>query len=277
MESTGLLGDEAMAQPQLHVPSLSRLALEYVLPPFEWSGMVLGSPILATAPRGDGHPVLLLPGFTASGYSMWVLRNVLTSLGHEARGWGQGYNFGPHRRIVEGLTERLVKLHTDSGRKVSLVGWSLGGMYARELARRHGDLVRDVITLASPFRMTRDDRSRASWWYDILAPDYDELLNLSVKEQNREPVPVPCTSIYSRNDGIVRWHVCIDEGGPHRENIEVRGSHSGLGFNLAAVYAICDRLGQPEGQWQPFSPPTAFRRLYPKPALWRDVRAVLAG
>jgi pimeloyl-ACP methyl ester carboxylesterase len=275
MRSTGLLEDHTTAHSPLRPPSLSRLALEFVLPPIEWGGMVAGSPILATAPRGDGHTVLLLPGFTASSHSMAPLRSVLTALGHQARGWGQGYNFGPHRRIVEGLTRRLVNLHRDSGGKVSLVGWSLGGMYARELARRHGDIVRDVITMASPFRMTRVDRSRASWWYDILGPEYDGLLNLSVNEQHREPVPVPCTSIYSRNDGIVRWHVCIDEGGPNRENIEVRGSHSGLGQNLAALYAVCDRLAQPEGRWQQFSPPLALRHLYPKPALWRDVRAVV--
>jgi pimeloyl-ACP methyl ester carboxylesterase len=252
----------------LRPPPLSRLAFEYMLPPIELAALVAGSPLLSMGRRGDGHPVLLLPGFIASDAAMRPLRAILAAKGFAATGWGLGTNLGPHPHIVDGMTRRLEELHEASGRKVSLVGWSLGGMYARELARRHPEWVRAVVTLASPFRMREFDRNRATWWYELLGPDEAELVDLSLAEQDRNPVPVPCTSIYSRLDGVVRWHACIDEDGPGRENIEVRGSHSGLAWNLAAVYAACDRLAQPEGAWQPFRPPAALRRLYPRPDWW---------
>lgn len=248
-------------------PPLSRLALEQ-LAVFEFGSLVAASPLLRLLPGGDGHPVLVLPGFGASDRSTAQLRSVLRTAGHAPRGWHLGTNVGPHPRIVSGLTHRLVDLHGRHESKVSLVGWSLGGVYARELARAYPDLVRQVITLASPFRFRPGDHTYASAWYDLIGPARNPFPGQTVAEHERPPVPVPTTSIYTRTDGVVRWHLCVESAGPERENVEVVGTHSGLGHNIAAVIAIADRLAQPAGQWRKFQPPAVVRHLYPTPSNW---------
>jgi pimeloyl-ACP methyl ester carboxylesterase len=192
--------------------------------------------------RGDGHGVLVLPGFAAGDPSTAPLRWALQAHGYAAQGWGLGRNVGLTRRITAGLRARLAELA--SGQRISLVGWSLGGIYARQLARERPDLIRQVITMGSPFRTFEGRYSR--------------------------PLGMPVTSIYTRDDGVVRWHHCIDELGASRQasNIEVYGTHIDLGVNPAVIFAVLDRLGQPEDAWQPFRPPLALRPLYPAPASW---------
>ena len=257
----------------LRAPSFHLRVLENLAVVETWAA-VPSLPLLACTPRGDGHPVLVLPGFTAADASTWYLRAVLRSKGHAAHGWGLGTNVGPHPRIVRGIERRLLALADRHGRAVSLVGWSLGGVYARELARSHPDRVRGIVTLASPFRLRDDDRSTAQQLYRRLAPRTDPFPGRLAREHDREPLPVPATSIYTRTDGVVRWHACIDAVGPTSENIEVRGTHSGLGVNAAALLAVADRLAQPEGAWRPFVPPRLLAPLYPTPASWEPRDAV---
>ena len=251
-------------------PSLRLRALENLVLVEAWTAVPALS-ILAWAPCGDGHPVLVLPGFAASDNSTWYLRNVLRAKGHAAHGWGLGSNVGPHPRVVRGMERRLLELADQHGRSVSLVGWSLGGVYARELARTHPDKVRSVVTLGSPFRLRDDDGSSAQALYRRLAPHRDPFPGRLAREHQRDPVPVPTTSIYTRTDGVVRWHACIDVAGPTSENVEVRGTHTGLGLNAAALLVVADRLAQPDGRWQPFRPPRLFAHLYPEPASWAPV------
>ena len=150
--------------------------------------------------------------------------------------------------------------------KVSLVGWSLGGIYARELARLHPEAVRQVITLGSPFRLRDGDRSSATFLASRLARRFVPMSpDVGLPEDERAPLTVPATNIYTRTDGVVRWHVCVDSEGPARENIEVRGSHSGLGYNPAVLLAIADRLGQREGEWEPFRASWHLAHLFPDP------------
>ncbi len=210
--------------------------------PFEYAVMATTAPILSRLGRGDGHPVMVLPGFAADDRSTKPLRGILRNQGYRAHGWRLGSNTGPTTEIVEGVAERLLDLHRQSGRTVSLIGWSLGGIYARELAREHSHAVRQVITLGSPFRRVEDDRSDPA------------------------PLTVPATSIYTRTDGIVQWRTCLEADGPERENIEVTGSHCGLGYNPAVVVAVSDRLRQPEGEWRPFQPTLLQRPMFPMPA-----------
>jgi pimeloyl-ACP methyl ester carboxylesterase len=235
----------------------------------EFGAFLAASPLLRLIGRGDHHPVLVLPGFTGGDRSTVPLRAFLRGQGYWVHGWHLGSNIGPHRHIVEGMEKRLDALHRRHGKKVSVIGWSLGGIYARELARQWPEKVRQVITLGSPYRFREGDRSNASDLYDRLAPREDPWPGHDLREEHRPPLEVPSTSIYTRTDGIVRWHGCIDGEGPNCENIEVRGSHSGLGHNPAVLYVVADRLAQPEGTWAPFRAPSWTRsRIYPRPAVW---------
>lgn len=256
-----------MAHAPVRPPALWLLAFDH-LALLEWSAFVALAPTVAFMGVGDGHPVLVLPGFTGSDQSTAPLRAALIQKGYGAHGWGLGANVGPHPYVVTGMHRRFEVLHRRYGSKISLIGWSLGGIYARELARRYPDLVRQVITLASPYRMRRGDRGRGSRLFDLVGPRIDGFLPQVDPEECRPPLPVPATSIYTRTDGIVRWHTCIDAVGPGRENIEVRGSHTGMGCNLAAFIAITDRLAQPEGVWTAFRPPPPLRYLFPPAVSW---------
>ena len=182
------------------------------------------TPLLASLPRGDGHPVLVLPGLGRSDGSTAPLRWFLGQLGYRSFGWGLGQNRGFGRHVTDGLDELLTAKRGHG--PVSVIGWSLGGLHAIDLARRRPDAVRSLITLGSP-----------------------------LGAHHRPPATVPTTSIYSRSDTIVSWRTSILPAGSRRENVEVRGSHLGLGHNPAVVVVVADRLAQRSGHWQPFAAP----------------------
>lgn len=212
----------------------------------EFAGLLPAFPLLGRAPRGDGHPVLVLPGFFASDRSTRPLRWFLRDRGYHVHGWRLGRNLGPTPEIVAGLGQRFADIRARHGRTMSIVGWSLGGIYARELARRFPDDVRQVITLASPFR----DPSATNVARILRPRPRGDLGTLAARL--RDPLSVPATSVYSRSDGIVAWRSCLDEAGPRSENVEVRSSHCGMGHHAATLLVIADRLAQPEGAWRPF-------------------------
>lgn len=226
-------------------------------------------PWLRRVRRGDGHPVLVLPGFTANDRSTGPLRSILRGQGYWTHGWRLGPNLGPTPHVVEGLVRRFDVLQQEHDQPISLIGWSLGGIFARELARAFPQQVRQVITLGSPFRINEGDRSAASGLYERLRPLHALDRVPPPPEETRPRLAMPATAIYTRTDGIVRWWQCVEADGPHRETIAVRGSHSGLGFNPAAVYAVSDRLAQPVGAWQPFAAPAWARGWYPRAVGWR--------
>jgi pimeloyl-ACP methyl ester carboxylesterase len=213
-------------------------------------------------PAGDGHPVLVLPGLLASDTSTRALRGFLKNQGYGAHGWRQGRNLGPRDGVEELLLDRINELSDRYGRKVSLVGWSLGGLYARQAAKRAPDAVRLVITLGSPF--TGHPRATNAWRV------YEYASGHRADEPHfagplSEPPPVPTTSIFSRTDGICAWQCCVEREGAWTESIEIEGSHCGLGHHPAAVYAIADRLAQPEGAWTPFDRSGWRSLIYPDP------------
>jgi pimeloyl-ACP methyl ester carboxylesterase len=210
----------------------------------EYAAFVLSWPLQRSLPRGDGHVVLVLPGFLASDVSTRPLRRALTRLGYDAQGWGLGRNTGASPRVRDGMVRRLEQLHDRSGRKVSLVGWSLGGVYARELARGAPHRVRRVITLGSP--INGDPRGSSA---DALYRRVNRLEGAPVDwegiRRRRQPPPVPCTAVYSRSDGIVAWRCAQELPAPNTENVEVRGSHCGLGANPGVLRVIATRLARP--------------------------------
>ncbi len=213
-------------------PAPGRLAADGARAAAELAAMGAALPFLRRAPRGDGHPVLVLPGLTASDRSTRPLRAFLRDRGYHVHGWRLGANVGPTSQILSGLRARMEALGDQHGQPVSLIGWSLGGIYARQIARSTPRAVRDVITLGSPFRISGGG-----------------------------PPSCPVTAVYTRADGVVDWRTCLEDPGPRRESIEVRASHTGLGHHPAVLLLIADRLAQPDGTWSPFQPTATWRRL----------------
>ncbi|MDD3444630.1 MAG: alpha/beta hydrolase [Zavarzinia sp.] len=223
-------------------------------------------PLLRLAPRGDGHPVLVLPGFLASDLSTVLLRRFLKHRGYSVQAWELGRNLGPNGALEDGLRHRLLDIVRSHGCKVSLIGWSLGGVYAREMAREAPQLVRQLITLGSP--IAAGPKSTNAWklFERLSGESVDDVAEAYAQQMFAAVDGVPSTAIYSMSDGIVAWRGCLEQPGPMRENIRVRGSHCGLGHNAAALLAIADRLAQPEGSWAPFEPKGAQALLFPRPA-----------
>jgi triacylglycerol esterase/lipase EstA (alpha/beta hydrolase family) len=208
-------------------------------------------PWLSNTPKGDGHPVLVLPGLLADDTSTRPLRGFLSAQGYGAHGWKLGRNLGLRGSVEGDMLARIDGLHARyDGRKVSLVGWSLGGLYARQLAKIMPGKVRCLISLGSPF--AGSPKSTNAWRaYEMASGGKVEDLDLLTHGLADAP-PVPTTSIFSRTDGICAWQTCLNDDGPQTENIEVIGSHCGLGHHPAAVFAVADRLAQPEGAWKKF-------------------------
>ncbi|HEX8804661.1 MAG TPA: hypothetical protein VF743_10715 [Acidimicrobiales bacterium] len=251
--------------PGVRGPSLIDLVLELPRSNWELGGFVAMAPVLRAAPAGDGHPVLVLPGFQADDLSTLALRTYLRTLGYPTHGWRLGRNIGPTPEVVAGMLRAVRALRAEHGRRPSLVGWSLGGVYARELARLLPDDVRQVITLGSPFNVRDMRQTRTAPWYRRLEPRHDGNYRLGRYVPSADPPPVPSTAVYTRGDGIVSWETTVQRAGARAENVEVRGSHCGLGHNAAVVLAVADRLAQREGTWAPFRPAWPFRRWYPAP------------
>ena len=255
----------AAASPGLKPPSKLLFALELRAIP-ELGGFLASLPMLtALAPRGDGHPVLVLPGLVTSDRSTVPLRTFLKSKGFDAHGWELGRNYGPLPGIERGMVDRIRKLADGSGEKVSLVGWSLGGVYARQLAKMLPDEVRCVVTLGSPFG--GDPRATNAWrLYELTSGHKVDDRERHMGGAIADAPPVPTTAIFSRTDGICAWRACMELEGPITENIEVEASHCGLGHHPAAIYAVCDRLAQPEGAWRKFERAGVKAVFYPDPA-----------
>ncbi len=216
---------------------------------------------LSNAPEGDGHPVMILPGFLgADGYNL-ALRRFLTRINYSAHGWGLGRNLGPQAGVLEALEARIRFLADRYEGKVSLVGHSLGGIFARELAREFPDLVRQVISLGSPFGEGRMTGSYPARLFAALNPK--EELPIAEDGLHLAP-PVPTTAIYSRGDGIVNWKTTVQvDGHEESQSIRVRGSHCGMTLNPFIWYLVAERLAVPHGQWRPFESRAWQTLFYP--------------
>jgi pimeloyl-ACP methyl ester carboxylesterase len=212
-------------------------------------------------PRGDGHPVIVFPGLGANHLSIGSMLHLYKQLGYAVRGWELGINTGPRGELdawLHELARHVDALGAPHRQSMSLVGISLGGIYAREVAKRLPGRVRQVITVGTPFA-GRAEHTNAAWLYRLLngrAPQVDDALLARL----RASPDVPSTSVFSRSDGVVAWQACLhDEGASRAENIEVASSHCGLGWNAQVLSIIADRLHQPEGAWRPYALSAAKR------------------
>jgi pimeloyl-ACP methyl ester carboxylesterase len=217
-------------------------------------------PLLRWAPRGEPHPVLVLPGLMASDLSTRVLRAWLGRLGYPVVGWALGRNRGPTQEVLSELPLLVDRLAREHGTSVSIVGWSLGGIYARRLARRAPRQVRQVISLGSPFALADRavDGSPGARAYQRFTPAGGSGRPHASRTSPARPLSVPSTAVYSRWDGVVDWRACRQEPGPISENVAVRSSHLGMGHDPAVLWVVADRLAQPRHDWRPFRRPTRF-------------------
>jgi len=211
-------------------------------------------PLLTRVPGGSG-PVLLIPGFTASDNSTWFLRRFLSRLGYDCHGWEQGVNRGLTGAVFDQLVERLRKLFERQGLPVALVGWNIGGFYARALANRHPELVKQVITLATPFALPSvngvSQALNRLYRYINDGGSGSDIMNDSAAWE--QTPPVPSSSIYSEGDGVTNWRYCLQQPGLRSENIRIVGSHLGMTVNPAAYFVVADRLAEDPGSWHSFA------------------------
>lgn len=236
-------------------PSLALLGSEPFRAATEFARHRFRKPGEATG--GDGHPVVIFPGLGADGKSVATLRAHCRALGYDAFDWGQGYNSGPQGDLdtwLHDLKSQVVELLAGKAQSATLIGWSLGGLYAREIGKLMAPRIRQVITMGTPFN-AGVHHTNAGWLFRLLNGRSTEIdSDLSIRL--RTPPPMRTTSIYSRSDGVVAWQTCCH----HRQSslvhdIEVGGSHLGMNWNRDVLAVVADRLGQQPGPWRRYKTP----------------------
>ncbi|MDP5071752.1 MAG: alpha/beta fold hydrolase [Congregibacter sp.] len=210
--------------------------------PIDWASVLLRAPQLACASKGDGRPIMLLPGYGTDERSMRPLGRYLKYLGYDVHDWGLGRNRGDVDEDMVRVGERARKLQDErGGASITLIGWSLGGVVAREAARLFEPHIREVITLGTPIV--------GGPKYTVVADQFAKIANINLDEFEREVhernsigIRQPLTCIYSRSDGVVGWRACIDTYNDQARNIEVSTSHFGIGVNGSVWKIIADTL-----------------------------------
>lgn len=208
--------------------------------PWQFARLALKTPALRRLPRiGAGAPVVDIPGWRAPEASSAPLRSFLRWLGYEAMPWGFGTNQGDPQGDAERLAPLVVERAEASGRPVSLVGWSLGGVIAREVARNEPDAVRQVVTYGTPVIGGPTHTIGAS---SFGAEESERITRMIEEVESENPITVPVTAIYTKRDGIVDWRACIDRHSVEVEHIEVASTHLGLGIDPDVWRIIAERL-----------------------------------
>ena len=271
LPATHFAEDHAKPPARLYTLLEWRSLIELGLLPVSW-------PWLRGTPKGDGHPVLLLPGFAAGDATLLPLAAFLRSRGYAVETWGFGRNRGFNRKFAAALEQKVRYMHHRAGRKVSLIGWSLGGVFAFDMAHRLPECVRGVYSLGSPMRLSPahiEAPLAVKVLYRWLAHPLGPVAHMAMSRAKllETPPPVPSACIYSATDGVVPQHAAVIEAGrKQHENLPVPGSHLGLGVNPLVMWMLANRLAQDEGRWSPFAPRGAIARIYrrllalPKPA-----------
>lgn len=193
------------------------------------------------------HPVAVFPGFSAGDLSTFVIRRYLQNAGYRVHRWRLGLNRGNVPALIPKVVSRTEALYERYGEPVSLVGWSLGGVLAREVARERPEIVRGVVTLGSPV-IGGPKYTRAARFYENVLGEDLNAIEEAVAERNLVPIPVPLTAIYSKRDAVVKWEACIDHHNAQCEHIEVDASHLSLGFDprvLQLVLRALEESGAP--------------------------------
>lgn len=205
------------------------------------SRLLLGSSRLRRAPRGDGRISVFVPGWRAPDATTLPIRGYLHSLGHDVRSWGLGTNRGDVEALRDQMIPTVVAFAETSGRPVNLVGWSLGGVISREIARSAPDAVRRVVTYGTPVIDGPRHTAGASTYDDA---EIERISELQRHLDGTEPISTPITAIFTRKDTVVDWRACIDRTSLDVTMIEVGSTHVGLGLDpdvwLAVAHALTE-------------------------------------
>lgn len=234
---------------RLHTVLEARVALE--------AALHFGTkPLHRFLPQGDHHPVLVIPAFMSSDGLTAQFRQSLDALGYDSYGWELGINSGIRSTYLKQLELQLKEIVLQRGQPVSIIGWSLGGLYARALANQFPDCVRQVITLGSPFAIPSTEMQGVNKGIAKLYSVFNDLEDpmLETPELWQQTPPVPFTGIYTESDGIIHWHYCLDRHSERSQNIRVLGSHVGLTHNPLVLYLVAERLQYRAKHWRPFAP-----------------------
>ena len=230
-----------MSMIELKAPPFRALAGEF-LTPLELPRLLAASPALVQQPRGSGEPVIVLPGLAASNASTVLMRGYLSWLGYSVEGWTEGRNTGDVRGLLPPVIQQVQQLHGQSDSQVNIVGWSLGGVIAREVARGYPDIVRQIVTMGSPV-VGGPKYTSFGRMYEQRGADLDQI-EARLAERENQPIDVPVTSIYSKRDGIVGWQASIDRHTPQVEHREVSATHLGLGISAEVFIILAQKLAQ---------------------------------
>lgn len=212
------------------------------LTPLEFGRLLFAAPALRKQPRGNGQPVLVLPGMGAGNASTSIMRHYLNWLGYAVEGWRLGRNTGSVQHSVHLVANQVAQMHRLHGQAINIVGWSLGGIIAREVARENSAMVKQVITLGSPVvggpKYTRFGDSYRRRGIDL------DALEARIQQREQRPIPVPITSIYSKRDGIVSWQASIDRNSENADQVEVSATHLGMGIAPEVLIILAQKLAQ---------------------------------
>ena len=250
----GIVTGMSNYQPAVEPPALYKLAAECriaVEAPLFMSVPWRRLPI----PKGDGHPVLLIPGFMTSDATMRPLARELRKLGYRALTWGEGFNLGTKPELIDRLIEKLESLRAETGMQVSLIGWSLGGIISRKLAVKRPDLIRRVMMLGSPIHGTAGSTRVGALMAMIEKTRKTTIIQRRGIPSRPAPCKVPVVSLFNQFDAIANWKNCFETESPNAENIHVTASHFGFGVNPAVMQVLTDRLAQPRSGFHPYHAP----------------------
>ncbi len=237
-----------MIQERDRPPSFAQWAVEFPRAAMAAVSLLPARAMLDAAARGDGRPVMILPGLINSDRSNFILRRYLDRLGYQAVGWGLGRNLGMRAIGADGerLLQRVTELHERSGERVTLVGISLGGIMARFVAHRRPEVVREVITILSPY--AGDPRATRVWraFERLTGERIDSEASIAHRAEIARPLPVPATAIWSRSDGMVNGLICHNPDEPGCRAVEVTSSHMGVQIHPAVLRAVAEVLARSE-------------------------------
>jgi hypothetical protein len=230
-----------MTATDLKPPSFITTAKE-LLTPFELARLVAATPVLMQQARGNGEPVMVLPGLAASDVSTLVMRKYLAWLGYDVHGWNLGRNTGYVSDLLPKVSDQIGRHYARTNTKISLIGWSLGGVLSREMARDQPALIRQIITLGSPV-VGGPKYTSFGRLYESRGANLDDI-EARIAAREKQPISVPITSIYSKRDGIVGWQASIDKHNLQADHIEVKATHLGLGISPEVFKVLARKLAQ---------------------------------